>query len=173
MPRMIPAPYPKSPADGNAPSPGRLTGLRHGTIKLRLRIAPGAGRFAQHVAQHECVIHAHIAAGVQQCDALSRGARSQRLQLRRLRAQLGAVAAPELAPAGTVVMEPLAQRRARRELAEPGIEPGPPAADTAGPQAVDEHAIAVRALDRRIDALDLDAGRGRGLRFELVQVTGR
>src|SRR5262249_10072211 len=72
-------------------------------------------------------------------------------------AQLLAIARAELLEALGLVVEPLAQLAAGRQLAGPIVELGPLAGDPARPQPVDEHAIAIAALHRGIDALAGDA----------------
>src|SRR5262249_36088990 len=90
----------------------------------------------------------------------------ERIDVVRVRAQLGAVARAELRVALRIVREPLAQRRARRDVARPGIERRLALAETARPEPVDQHAVAVAGRRVVVDAFDAYAG------LELVQDAG-
>jgi hypothetical protein len=140
-----------------------LTGAAQGTRRSAIQLAlsasggrPGCStrRSLQHRAQHRRVVHARIARGIQQCHALPPGALAQCLQQQSLSAQLCAVAAGEFRPAFQVTVKPGAQRRTRCELREPGIETSALLADTARPEPIDEHPIAIVTRGGVVDALD-------------------
>ena len=67
--------------------------------------------------------------------------------------QLALVAEAELLEALGVVPEPAAELRARREVARPFVDSSLPAADAAGPDTVDQDAVAVIGLGRVVDPL--------------------
>src|SRR5579875_832357 len=68
---------------------------------------------------------------------------------------LVAIALAELRPALRVVTEPAPQGRARRDVLEPDIDGGLLLREPARPQPLHQHALAVAALPRQINPLDL------------------
>ena len=77
-------------------------------LRLGAETAGSGAATLQHVAQHEGVIDAGIARGVQQRDALPPRALAQFLERGPLRAQLRAVTPRELGPAVEIAMQPTA-----------------------------------------------------------------
>jgi hypothetical protein len=70
------------------------------------------------------------------------------------------IAALELLEALRIVAEPAPELRARRELARPLVEPCLLTTDAAGPEPVDEDAIAVVLGGRVVRALERDVELG-------------
>src|SRR5690606_32884306 len=111
---------------------------------------------AQEIAQHERAVVLEVAGAVQERHRPPAARREQRLAGRAICGQLLAVALAKLLPALDPMPVPAAQRRTRCHVLQPGHAFERLLAHAAGPQALDQEALAIAALARVVDPLDLD-----------------
>lgn len=109
----------------------------------------------QYLAKHDGLVMRGITCGIDEGHVAPPGEHPELTQLGSVSPQLGPIASPKLMPAPGLMAEPLAQRRARREAADPAVDMSTFLRKTARPDSIDQDARAV-ATHRIVNPTNAD-----------------